>query len=644
MSSSTVQVFRTSSFNTHRRAPWVLLYGAISLTVTMLIIVFLVFLFGKMLPVNRRSEKSSSTFCCPHILERVYEDVDFRRDPCENVLDYACAGRALPAIHRGGTVQSSTVASLGDPITGNPVTAAGKAIAAYYKVCFEHSHAKEPGYLVARAVLDVAAAKAFMPADCLVRLLFELSLKYDLPSLLNIRVETAGSGISAYLSITFASLATISQIPTPAIFQAVKVGALSTINEELSTSVPLEAADVFFNALERANTYQAETSTLQDLQGAIPSITPARWKNITDRFVPSNKIYTIVGVPLHILRKHISEWMEYDAEPNSVTLALLGASIHLVSRITVTGHNDEQRTKAFCESAAKELRPLWVLRAAGRSHPQELNSAIEGVYWHVLRRVLRIVSFTMVKSDRDHLTRKLVRMHLLFPSDVAPTEQPVPKLTEHFARAYLSARAYMFEVRRHQASIVGITRDFMGELNSATIRSTAETLAIPSGIYASVVAMNTTEELLLMPTIGVRIANAIWEAVLTGNWSRGTKTLLRIYIDCIKDKVKAISSTHAALSISQWLSLETVVEATREDDWHARVDGSRNLTFSQLFYAMYVQHHYCSGLPSQDSENFVKEANALISSFPDFVSSFKCGKYLHNEVPECLQHLFRQKR
>ncbi|KAH6927969.1 hypothetical protein HPB50_010064 [Hyalomma asiaticum] len=642
--SSSVQVFRSNSFTPHR-APWVLLYGAISLAGTMFIIVLLVFLFGKMLPVTGRSEKSSSTFCCPNVLERVYGEVNFRRDPCENVLDYACTGPGRSVVNEGGVNQSSTAFLFGDFANVKPVTAAGKAIEAYYKKCLEHTNATESrGYMAARAVSDVAMAEASMPADSLLRLVFQLSLVYDLPSLLDIRVERAGFGISAYLSITFPSLSSVSLMQTPEVLQAIKVDALTTINKALSTDVPLRDADIFFSALGRANGDQAETSTLEDLQRAVPSITAAQWKNITDRFVPSDKVSVIVGVPLHVLQRHIKQWTQHEVQPNSVTFALLGASIHLASRITVTGQKDEENTKAFCESAAKELRPFWVLNAIGHPRPQTLNKAIAGVYWHVLRRALRIVSFTMMKSDRDRLTRNLVKMRLLFPSDVAPAELPVPTLTQHdFSRAYLDARAYVFESRRHQASIVGVTRDLTSELEKATIFATADTLTIPSSVYASLVAMNTTEELLLMPTVGVRIANVIWQAVLTGNWSRGTRTLLRIYVDCIKNKVKAISSTHAALSISQWLSLETVVEATREDDWHANVDDSRNLTFSQLFYAMYVQHHFCARLLSDNSATFVKKANALISSFPDFASSFKCGRHVHGEVTECLQHLFRQK-
>ncbi|KAH8022503.1 hypothetical protein HPB51_025066 [Rhipicephalus microplus] len=642
--SSSVQVFGSSFFDSRRRAPWVLLYGAISLAGTMLIIVMLVFLFGRMRPIPRRTEKSKLTFCCPHVLERVYGEVNFHRDPCENVLDYACTGPSRPAIRRGDIDQSSTALLPGDPTYTNPVTAAGMSIEAYYKACLQQPYAKEPcGYLAAKAVLEVAAAEAFMPAESLLRLVFELSMKYDLPSLLDIRVETGNSDIYAYLSVAFPSLGNVSQ--TPDGLRTVKLDSLSVINEALGTGVKLSDADVFFNILARANANKTETSTLDDLQHAVPSITPTQWKNITDRFFRSDKISNIVGVPLHELQKHINEWIRYDAEPNIVTLALLGASVHLASRITMV--KDEQEVKVFCESAVKELRPLWALKAVtGGCHfpPQALNKAIESVYWHVLRRVLRIVSFTMVKSDRDDLTRKLVRMRLLFPSDVAPAELPIPTLTQDFARAYVAGRGYIFGARRHQAEIVGVARDFMGELEKATIFATADTITIPTRIYASLMMFNTTEELLLMPTVGVRMANVIWQAVLTGNWSLGSRTLLRIYVACIKDKVKAISSTHAAFSVSHWLSLETVVEAAREEDWNARVDGSGNLTFSQLFYAMYVQHHFCGSLLSDDSPKFVERANALISSFPDFVSSFNCGKRLRSEVTVCLQHLFSGKK
>ncbi|KAL3250899.1 hypothetical protein MRX96_055315 [Rhipicephalus microplus] len=600
--SSSVQVFGSSFFDSRRRAPWVLLYGAISLAGTMLIIVMLVFLFGRMRPIPRRTEKSKLTFCCPHVLERVYGEVNFHRDPCENVLDYACTGASRPAIRRGDIDQSSTALLPGDSTYTNPVTAAGKSIEAYYKACLQHPNAKEPcGYLAARAVLEVAAAEAFMPADSLLRLVFELSMKYNLPSLLDIRVETGNSDIYAYLSVAFPSLGNVSQ--TPDGLRTVKLYSLSVINEALGTGVKLSDADVFFNTLARANVNKTETSTLDDLQHAVPSITPTQWKNITDRFFRSDKISNIVGVPLHVFQKHINEWIRYDAEPNIVTLALLGASVHLASRITII--KDEQEVKVFCESAVKELRPLWTLKAVGHFPPQALNKAIESVYWHVLRRVLRI-------------TWRL-------PSF------PIPTLTQDFARAYVAGRGYIFGARRHQADIVGVARDFMSELENATIFATADTITIPTRIYASLMTFNTTEELLLMPTIGVRMANVIWQAVLTGNWSLGSRTLLRIYVACIKDKVKAISSTHAALSVSHWLSLETVVEATREEDWNARVDGSGNLTFSQLFYAMYVQHHFCGSLLSDDSPKFVERANALISSFPDFVSSFSCGKRLRSE-------------
>ncbi|KAL1414729.1 hypothetical protein MTO96_000847 [Rhipicephalus appendiculatus] len=538
--SSSVQVFDGSFFDSRRRAPWVLLYGAISLTGTMLIIVLLVFLFGRMRPVNGRTEKSASTFCCPNVLERVYGEVNFRRDPCENVLDYACTGRARTAVRRGGVDQSLNALLPGDPTSTNSVTAAGKSIEAYYKACLEHSYAKEPcGYLAARAVSEVAAAEASMPADSLLRLVFELSLKYDLPSLLDISVETGGSDISAYLSITFPSLGNVSLMQTPDVLRAVISDALSTINEALGTSVALAHADVFFDALAPANANQAETSTLEDLQHAVPSITPAQWKNITDRFFRSDKISNIVGVPLHVLQKHINEWIRRDAEPNSVTLALLGASVHLASRTTMAGQMDEEKAKAFCESGCERTAAAISIESC---RPLPFASSEQGDRKRLLARV---------KKSATH--------------NVAPAELPVPTLTQDFAHAYLAGRAYIFEARRHQAEIVGVARDFISELEKPTIFATAETITIPTGIYASLMAINTTEELLLMPTVGVRIANVIWQAVLTGNWSHESRALLRIYVECIKDKVKAISSTHAALSVSHWLSLETVVEATREE-------------------------------------------------------------------------------
>ncbi|KAK8774450.1 hypothetical protein V5799_011021 [Amblyomma americanum] len=610
----------------------------------MLIIVLLVFLFGKMSPIDGWADRGSSDFCCPHVLEKVYGDVNFRRDPCESVLEYACARRSRSAINERRFGDSPNSAPASDSVSGKPTTnAAGRAIAAYYKACVASFSANESlGRLSARAVLDIATAAPFMPAVRLLGLVFELSLRYGLPSLLDIQLKSSESALATYLIISFPSVAKIPLIKTSVAFQTVKVDALRTANEAMLSNLSLEDVDGFFVDSERAHAYEEEVNTVEALMNIATGITAAQWKDTIEKFTPLTRVSNTAGVPLRVLKRRIAEWIKPGkSQPSSVAMTVVGAAIHLASRLTPGVDKSEHKPDTFCDAATKELRPLWVLNAVGASSPQPLNNAIRAVYWELLRRVLRTVGFSMTKRDRDQLAEKLVKMHMLFPSDVVPAGVPIPVLSQDFAHAYMAARAYMFEARRHRTCTLGVSRDFIGELDGVIVCTTSETLTIPSHIYASLVAINTTEEVLLMPTIGVRLADVIWKAVLSGNWSRKTLTRLRVYEDCVASKIKATASMDAQLETSHWLSLDTSVRASREDDdWHSLVDGSRNVTLSQLFYAMYVQHHFCSGVPIGGSRNFVETAlSALIGAYPDFASSFRCRKAPKNEDLMCAQHL-----
>ncbi|KAH8039226.1 hypothetical protein HPB51_005472 [Rhipicephalus microplus] len=214
-------------------------------------------------------------------------------------------------------------------------------------------------------------------------------------------------------------------------------------------------------------------------------------------------------------------------------------------------------------------------------------------------------------------------MTLLLPPEVVQGELAVPTMTSEYAHAELVTRAYLRRAWLHQTFSLGISRETLDRFQENHVIVEGGRVVVPTAVYSIISLGHVSDPVVLMPTMGVYLADALWDYVFVTSWSPETNVTLTGYRDCIERNSRSLIEWPSELL---WLSVETSLEASKGADWDALVDtaGTWNVTRGQLFYMTFVHYLLCHSSHSR-YPTFGIDVDVFMSAFADFYRSFRCN-------------------
>ncbi|KAL3250901.1 hypothetical protein MRX96_055317 [Rhipicephalus microplus] len=572
------------------------------------------------------------TFCCPKVMEEILWAANFSVNPCQDAYEYTCSRRTTSA-----TIYFEKQASIfsSDPLSGFPFTRAGRAIAAYYRSCLggfatNASVARQS----AEAVLKYTHITSPMAPERLLELILELPLKYSIPSVLDLRIQTVPG--DEFSTILVVKMPTTSRFPI--VFGSrelveIKTDIINTINDALMSNVNMSDVDKFLQDLNSTQKRE-ETNSIVSLLSLTTRITAKQWVEALSRLLNYDTLFEIAGVPLHILNATLEKFLNPEDQPETTAMALISSSIHLASRITTHAKFSQDRN-SFCELHAQQLRPLWIQDGIGYFSTSPQDIGIRSTYSTLVGVILQQIANMMTSEDLEKLTMQLNNVRLLLPSEVVRKDDELPVFDFTFAQAYLEGREYMFRTSMYRTRTLGVGVDFIEDVEKETTTSRGRTLTVPLIIYRMFQLKNDTDPIMAMPTLGVPLARAIWLMVFSVKWNNSFSESFRTYRECLVQSIKEGTWLPSPMRPSElsWLSLASCAEACRSDHWSDRLEGIGpwNVTRAQAFYMIYVTYHHCKSALGRYLPLATFDADTLLLTLPDYLTSHECNGTLPSQ-------------
>ncbi|KAH7956833.1 hypothetical protein HPB52_012831 [Rhipicephalus sanguineus] len=603
-------------------------YGAAVVFATMTLIIVLLLLFDE----SPRQRLKTEPFCCPDVVNRVFGGANLSIDPCRSIFGHTCYAYVAGAREddyrvgsprTGPFYDSETPSADTDPVDGVPITEAGRAVAAYYRACVISAGNASPGTSSARALLNVTATptNASLTSPTLVAVIVDLSLQYGLPSVFEFKI--GGSMASRpYFNVSVAmspNAAPQASGHSQAFVETIKADALKVVNEYLSSKISLQEVNDFLGDVEKGK-LEATELYVKSLTYLTPDVTAAEWGEILRKFHVRDLDNS--SVFLQVTKETFADTLKPGNRPRTLVSALVSASANLALDVFIEANGTDARSRT-CRQRARELRPLLILDRIGNSPTRSQNAAIQTAYDLTARAVLAKARGGMTKDDFKELQGTLKEMTLLLPPDVVPGDLAVPTMTPEYAHAELVTRAYLIRAWLHQTFSLGISQEYLDGFHKNHVTVEGGRVIVPTSVYTVISLGQVSDPVVLMPTMGVYLADALWEYVFETSWSVESNATLKGYRDCIEKNSRSLIEWPSELL---WLSVETSLEASKGPDWDALVDtaGTWNATRGQLFYMTFVHYVLCRS-PHSRYPTFGIDVDVFMSAFEDFYRSFRCN-------------------
>lgn len=604
---------QSPTFNKSRMAPGIAC-GLAGAFIAMLAIVLLLYINEKPPQPVRTTE-----FCCPQVLRDIFGGANQSIDPCRSISYHTCYAHIVT---RDGSTEPPALNN--DPVDGNPTTEPGRAVAAYLRACLSlgETEATQNGRAAANALLNVTSPPTSSPTShSLVALIIELSLKYGLPSLIQFGLET-GVNSTVHLKVSPAPLDSLPENLPVSMLSAFKADALDVVNHYFSLNLNLQEVDAFLAKVTDSRAYTTENYTLDSFGEIHSELTAVQWKEILGAFGVTDRV-PVLGVSLQELKVKFAHILDLNQRMLSLVSALVSASRRLASRLVIEATTSEAR-RLECRKRANELLPLLVLDRVEYFRSESQDDAVIEAFKIVAGAVVNRSRSGMESGDFRKLATALNEIRVALPSQLVPEGLAIPTMTSNYASAELLARTYVRRAQVHQMISWGVSEGFSKHFLEPKASFTEGIFIVPTRVYSAVPLVDGADELLLASTVGVPIADAIWDFVFEGDWGPASNVALREYGSCIQNNSRSLIEGPSETS---WLSLATSIDAVRmHGHWDSlvRPSGAWEVTRRQLFYMSFVHYLLCRD-PRSKLDFFGLDVDIFLSAFEDFYHSFHCG-------------------
>ncbi|KAH7959463.1 hypothetical protein HPB49_011321 [Dermacentor silvarum] len=600
------------TFNTPQPSQRSFACGAVVVFGTMMAIIVLLLLFDE----SPQQRIKTEPFCCLDVVNRVFSGANLSIDPCRSIFGHTCYAYVAT---RDDDYREPPRPNT-DPVDGIPITEAGRAVIAYYRACVLSTGNSSPGAASASALLDVTDPPviASLTPQALVALIVDLSLQYGLPSIFEFKIGGA-MGSRPYFNVSVASPNALASKHSPTFVKTLKADALKVVNEYFLSKISTQEMNEFLEDIEKSRAEVAERY-LGSLTDLTPNVTAGQWREILNKLRVSDLANATVF--LQVTKEKFADSLKPEKRLHALVSALVSASVQLALSAFIEASSTDARTQA-CRHRAKELIPLLILDRIGNSPTRSQNAAIRTAYHMIAGAVRNKARVGMTKDDSKKLQETLKEMTVLLPSEVVPGDLAIPTMTSEYAHAELVTRAYLLSAWRHQTFTLGISQDALGGFQENHVTIGGGKVTIPTLVYPLITLGQVTDPVVLMPTVGVYLADALWDFVFTSTWSPESNATLTAYRECIEKNSRSLIEWPSDLL---WLSVESSLEASKGVDWDTLVDtaGTWNTTRGQLFYMTFVHYLLCR-TPHSRYPTFGIDVDVFMSAFEDFYRSFRCN-------------------
>ncbi|XP_064479495.1 uncharacterized protein LOC135392699 isoform X1 [Ornithodoros turicata] len=608
--------------------------------------------------ISRYRQENVTRFCCPEIIEALYQVVNLSKDPCTNFHEHTCHRFSQAT----GTVRRKVMRDVVDSIfqmrapnvAGRevPRSKTARLLGELYGGCLRVAQIDFPTIVsvsVERvlAVLQVRAVPT--QAELLERTLYSSSEWY-LTFFLDVYYATHSEPGVTIMNIKISDIYYADNLLPR---NALEI-ALATIDRWVGIRVPLDRLLDFMREIQRGPhsttskrrdqsmarrppTEPPESKiTFSQLLASQPSVLRESWEYAFSNLSYSQSSTIEVTSPktvFYILGAFLNETRRPEG---FALLASLGAA-YLHPGLWDSEHVSGTGAAQTCSNIINTYMPLWndalsfILTSSETDDKVRsiFNSAIDGVTQVAISiyesqahsRVRGIINSTklILPSDRNARginisSKTFTNIKNLFQ------EMEDAKIVRFYAYNTINVLKLWNEYDRTQA-LNGIKPDIGTKRNVSemVIRRIGDYIHVPPAVYTLLHFNDTVHRLVNMAVLGVQIADSLWDKIIAGTMNDSTTSLI---VSC-RNQNNITRMTDMSNIKFPLLSIWTSALISMDDTWTTMMEGWGlwRVSPSQVFYMLVFYYHICE----RGAETALgAQLGGLLSALPDFNTAFNC--------------------
>ncbi|XP_064479496.1 uncharacterized protein LOC135392699 isoform X2 [Ornithodoros turicata] len=531
--------------------------------------------------ISRYRQENVTRFCCPEIIEALYQVVNLSKDPCTNFHEHTCHRFSQAT----GTVRRKVMRDVVDSI-------------------FQMRAPNVAGREVPRS--KTARLLGELYGGCL------RVAQIDFPTIVSVSVER----VLAVLQVR--------AVPTQAELLERTLYSSSEWRRDQSMA-------------RRPPTEPPESKiTFSQLLASQPSVLRESWEYAFSNLSYSQSSTIEVTSPktvFYILGAFLNETRRPEG---FALLASLGAA-YLHPGLWDSEHVSGTGAAQTCSNIINTYMPLWndalsfILTSSETDDKVRsiFNSAIDGVTQVAISiyesqahsRVRGIINSTklILPSDRNARginisSKTFTNIKNLFQ------EMEDAKIVRFYAYNTINVLKLWNEYDRTQA-LNGIKPDIGTKRNVSemVIRRIGDYIHVPPAVYTLLHFNDTVHRLVNMAVLGVQIADSLWDKIIAGTMNDSTTSLI---VSC-RNQNNITRMTDMSNIKFPLLSIWTSALISMDDTWTTMMEGWGlwRVSPSQVFYMLVFYYHICE----RGAETALgAQLGGLLSALPDFNTAFNC--------------------
>ncbi|KAK8773054.1 hypothetical protein V5799_012416 [Amblyomma americanum] len=578
--------------------------------------------------------------CCAREAEELYHHVNSSISPCRSVYHHVCgryAERPEPLAFK-----DFNYFSLKNFYTA-PNTIIGNAVYTLFQSCLvATANAHNQGSPTADAYLDVLRPTIgeLKTKHKILVFLLRMTVKFNIQP---VPVMTLYGRGGWPRSVFIADLevfrkpglfAVIMRKTRPLIedaiaarYEQVRRDCLKTINMRMNLNVSLEAMDSLEKELDVPYDPNHIISNFSLVAQLVKPLTVDDWRriilNVSDAKVPDKLCHPNI----QLLSKTFSILLNDTRQPDTIVFFIFKAvSDFLLEQLKRSLWTYTHKYFAFCLVVLNEYSLMGIGSAIEENiNGPEHDATLHNIFAEIVTAIWRRAKSIFPTEDRPRLSSYLNSLRILLPTDIYPLNKRTPPLGRDYVRNLLNLFAFGWSASTYQPP-PGVTSKMSKAVVIDKISAFNDSVVISMNAYSALHFGNGSERLVVLSAIGVQLADVVWKQIFYSGpkWSKATRQLLEGYKSCQKGLGVLMTRRHKHFSLPL-LSIETAMELARDGHWlrSFRAVPLWETSRCQLFYLLFVYHHYCPGNDA-GKPALAKEVQYIASISEDFRAAFKC--------------------
>ncbi|KAH6929004.1 hypothetical protein HPB50_022381 [Hyalomma asiaticum] len=581
---------------------------------------------------------SSTPPCCASELRLLSQLINTTINPCRNLFARVCA-----SYKRNETPGSLRDIRLGEePARYRPTgSETGRLINKHFQVCLRAmSKAEELAPETVASITEFMGREAFKTETNMLRFVVEITLRYglqttvlflttDMREIIKKHVKTyqqrPGTNVSAVV-ITRPVLLEIEGSVSP-LYDRVRLEALEAVNEALSTNVTTHDIEALVRNLTLVeDEMELVSSDVDVLTTMVPSVPGAQWRMLLDDIAGTTLGEDVFHTSTSAIKHRLGVLLDVKSQPTTVAFLIVDAASNFILNMMKSRLKTSIYERYFrrCNEEGQTLVPLLAIHrlrlTAGQKRAEQFRTIFE--------RIASLVADTAPRfaapKDAESVKQYVYRFRMTLPVDIFRLNASLPTLGDRYAWNYMQLQASGWTAQRMPLPKNVPRKTIKDSIETKHLTVLDDTIYVSLGLYTAMNISNDYDPAIAYATIGMSLADALWNSVFKRHFSHKTTRLF----DVVK-KCRAASGHVFPKVVFRYaeLSLNVTLEAARSKQWFGKF-RARGLTNKasrcQLFFELLIFHYYCPGHIWKQRVTG-QESNYLFSNTDDYHTAFGCS-------------------